>query len=136
MATVLIVDWCPHARVILRDRLKASGYQVAEATDSRGAFVLLAYGGIDLIITGLGIDGIVDHSLGGVEFIRIVRSNPDWARTPIIVCSAHVMEVFQDNSLIALADAYLGKPVSPRAVAEKVRQLLGEHVLGAERSPQ
>jgi CheY-like chemotaxis protein len=97
--------------------LDVEGYRVAEATNGQQGLERLAGFAPDLIIT----DYMMPF-MDGVEMIRRIRQDPQFADVPVILISAALPH---DVDLSGLADASLSKPTGIDRLLEVIERLLG-----------
>lgn len=115
---ILIVDDDDQFLDFVYDILKKD-YNVLKASNGRQALDLLGTASPDLIISD-----IMMPELGGVGLLRAVREQERFAHLPLIFLTADNSE---DNQLLGLekgADAFLGKPFSPKKLLSTVSNLL------------
>ncbi|MFT4119471.1 ATP-binding protein [Bradyrhizobium sp.] len=108
---VLSVEDNPFGRVVLNTILTELGHHAEFIGRGEHAVDRLAKGAFDVVLMDMVLPGI-----DGVEAIRRIRTMPtQLARIPIIGVSGRVED--EAASREAGADAFLVKPVSPRALA-------------------
>ena len=108
---VLSVEDNPFGRVVLNAILTELGHQAEFVGRGEDAAARLAQGGFDLVLMDMVLPGI-----SGIEAIRRIRALPSAAaRIPIIGISGK--DTDKALALQVGADAFLLKPVSPRALA-------------------
>ncbi len=108
---VLSVEDNPFGRVVLNTILTELGHQAEFIGRGEDAVNRLAQGGFDAVLMDMVLPGI-----DGVEAIRRIRTMPaPLAQIPIIGVSGRGED--EAASREAGADAFLVKPVSPRALA-------------------
>jgi len=104
---VLVVDDRPDVRLSLLYMLEASGFEVAEAADGRGALSMLAKHHIDVILTDLYMPG-----MDGVGLISAVRDR--LSRAPRIIAMTGSTHMGREATIAAAtamgAEAVLIKP--------------------------
>ena len=83
MARIFLVDDSAAARTILRATLEAAGHRVEELTSAGEASEAVPTRYPDLIITDLWMPG-----LSGVQFCRLLRSEPETAQIPVFLVTA------------------------------------------------
>lgn len=116
---VLIVDDHAGIRELLARVLKAAGTAyVREAADGPSALALLAERTAGLILVDQHMPG-----MSGVEFVRQVRGAREGAAVPIIMLSGTEDDALAAAAHAAGANAVLVKPVSPRALLERIALL-------------
>jgi CheY-like chemotaxis protein/nitrogen-specific signal transduction histidine kinase len=108
---LLSVEDNPFGRVVLNAILTELGHQTEFIGHGEAAPARIAQGGFDAVLMDMVLPGI-----NGVEAIRRIRSlDPPHGRIPIIGVSGRGED--EAASRAAGADAFLVKPVSPRALA-------------------
>jgi two-component system, sensor histidine kinase len=108
---VLSVEDNPFGRVVLNAILTELGHQAEFIGHGEAAPERIAQGGFDAVLMDMVLPGI-----GGIEAIRRIRAlNPPLGRIAIIGVSGRGDD--EAGSRAAGADAFLVKPVSPRALA-------------------
>ena len=108
---VLSVEDNPFGRVVLNAVLTELGHQAEFIGQGEAAPERIAQGAFDAVLMDMVLPGI-----NGIEAIRRIRAlDPPLGRIPIIGVSGHGDD--EAASRAAGADAFLVKPVSPRALA-------------------
>src|SRR5712672_3466053 len=108
---VLSVEDNPFGRVVLNTILTELGHQAEFIGRGEAAAERIAQGGFDAVLMDMVLPGI-----NGIEAIKRIRSlRPPLGRIPIIGVSGRGDD--EAASRAAGADAFLLKPVSPRALA-------------------
>jgi CheY-like chemotaxis protein len=108
---VLSVEDNPFGRVVLNTILTELGHQTEFVGRGEAAAGRIAEGGFDAVLMDMVLPGIT-----GIETIRRIRSlGPPAGRIAIICVSGRGDD--EPGSRAAGADAFLVKPVSPRALA-------------------
>ncbi len=69
----------------------------------------------------------------GYEVCEIVKGDPDLRDTYVILLTAKGEEAARERGLAAGADEFMTKPFSPSRIVERVREIVGEPGLAAER---
>jgi CheY-like chemotaxis protein len=67
-------------------------------------------------------------AMDGFDLIRFIRSHPKHVNMPIIVVTADTDQDTPERSSRLGANAFFGKPFSPRAVRRTLEELLNVHV--------
>lgn len=113
---ILICDDEPPLRELIKAAL-GSGYRYVEAADTLEAEAQLAVEPPALIVLDVMLPG-----KSGLEFLRELRERR--SRTiPVVLVSAWQSETDQQAATEAGADAFLGKPFDPDALARAVSDL-------------
>jgi two-component system, sensor histidine kinase len=108
---VLSVEDNPFGRVVLNAVLTELGHQAEFIGQGEAATERIAQGGFDAVLMDMVLPGI-----NGIEAIRRIRQlGPPFGRIAIIGVSGRADD--EAASRAAGADAFLVKPVSPRALA-------------------
>jgi two-component system, cell cycle response regulator DivK len=115
MATVLIVDDQIELRAIHGAYLEKHGYHVLTAATGEAALDSVRERQPDVIL--------LDHSLPGrtgVEVAQVLKADPQTARIPIVMLTAHPYGAIGRKARAAGCSAFLSKPCMPRRVLEEV----------------
>ncbi|MCI0461353.1 MAG: PAS domain S-box protein [Gemmataceae bacterium] len=117
--TVLLVEDEENVRQFLHYSLRLSGYRVLEAGSGQEALTLCEQhkGEIDLLVT----DVIMPHMNGRELAERATTIQPDLR---VLYISGYTDNVLDNHGILAPGTAFLYKPVTPKALAEKVREVL------------
>lgn len=121
MTLVLVVDDEPNIVLSLEFLMQQAGFEVITANDGETALQRVAEQRPDLILLDISLPG-----LSGFEVLEQLRAQPEHARLPIIMLTAHGREVEREKGLALGADDYITKPFSTRLLVEKVQALLTE----------
>jgi CheY-like chemotaxis protein len=117
----LLVEDDDSVRNLARHVLSACGYSVLEATNGREAVQLAQehVGRIDLLLS----DVVMPH-LGGRELAeRLVRLIPGLR---VLFCSGYTDDAIVRHGVLEAEFAFLQKPFTPLALAQKVREVLNQ----------
>ncbi|MGM0535699.1 MAG: response regulator transcription factor [Pseudomonadota bacterium] len=121
MAKVLVVDDEANIVLSLEFLMQQAGFDVDTAEDGESALSRIAASPPDLVLLDISLPGI-----SGFDVLEQLRGDPDHARLPIIMLTAHGREVEREKGLALGADDYITKPFSTQALVEKVKTLLAE----------
>ena len=117
---ILIVDDEPHIVSLLEARLKASRYEVLSALDGLRALEIAKKEKPDLIILDLMLP-----KLDGYKVCGLLKKDSRYAKIPILMFTARAQEEDMKLGQEVGADAYITKPFDPKALLDKLRELLG-----------
>lgn len=129
-ARVLIVDDDEGLAVALQRQLARYGLQVSMRHDGEAALAFLEHEPVDLVILDIELGGRVD----GLEVCRRLRvEQPD---LPVILISGVYTDVIDEVVGLEIgADDYLRKPVEPRLLLARVKNVL-QRQRGATAAPE
>lgn len=115
MKTVLIVEDDPiNYRVFSKILTKRGGLDVKGTEDVEEVIKLAQSGQADLILMDVSLARSVyeGQAVDGIKITQMLKSNPQTAKLPIILVTAHAMEGDRENFLKQSgADGYISKPV-------------------------
>ncbi len=119
--TVFVVEDDPAVRSFIVLTLSRHGYRVIEAADATQALGRLAESGgaVDLMITDVVMPGA-----NGPDLAQRARSL--YPSLPVLFISGYPREALGERNIIDSSVAFLQKPFTPAALAERVRSMLDE----------
>jgi len=115
--TILYVEDNEANRMIVRDLLKRTQYQLIEAHDGEAGVATALEKKPDLILMDIQLPKI-----SGMEAMRRIRADASMANTPIIAITSFALSGDEQKAKEAGATAYLAKPYSPFDLLKLVRQ--------------
>lgn len=116
---VLIVDDESAYTDVMRQVLEDYGLEVRVARDAVQALRTLRDSRPDLILLD-----VMMPEVDGLTLLRMLRTDPDWPRIPVVVVSARATEADRQAALQAGADGFLAKPFT----AQEMRAVLRRHL--------
>ena len=119
--TILYVEDNEANRMIVRDLLKRTKYQLVEAFDGEAGVAKALEIRPDLILMDIQLPKI-----SGMEAMRRLRAEAATAATPIIAITSFALSGDEQKAKEAGATAYLAKPYSPRDLMALIRKILPE----------
>ena len=119
--TVLYVEDNEANRMIVRDLLKRTTYQLIEAHDGEAGVAKALEARPDLILMDIQLPKI-----SGLEAIRRLRADAATAATPIIAITSFALSGDDQRAKEAGASSYLAKPYSPFDLLKLIRTYLPE----------
>ena len=117
---ILVIEDIEDNRRIVRDLLTSAGYELIEATTGLEGVRMAAEHRPDLILMDIQLP-----ELDGYEATRRIKADPAGAAIPIVAVTSYALSGDEAKTREAGCDAYLAKPVSPRALLAKVREFIG-----------
>jgi two-component system, OmpR family, phosphate regulon response regulator OmpR len=113
---LLVVDDDAPLRELLRRYLTEQGFRVTTAADAAEARAKLASLAFDLLVLDVMMPGE-----DGLEMTRALRGE---SRIPILLLTAMAEPEDRINGLERGADDYIGKPLEPRELVLRIRNIL------------
>jgi two-component system chemotaxis response regulator CheY len=118
---VLVVEDSPTMRQLIVFALKRiRGFQIVEANDGVDGLKKLSAEKFDLILTDINMP-IMD----GLKLVSMVRNDPKYKETPIIVITTEGATEDRERALTLGANEYITKPIQTMKILETVRKLMG-----------
>ncbi|KAF3884487.1 MULTISPECIES: ATP-binding protein [Nostocales] len=117
--TILVVDDKWENRSVIVNLLEPLGFVIVEAEDGQDALAK-----VNQIMPNLIITDLLMPVMDGYEFLKKIRQSETFKGLPVIVSSASVSTIDQQQSLDAGGDDFLVKPVQ----AEELFKLLQKHL--------
>jgi CheY-like chemotaxis protein len=120
-ARVLVVDDEKDTLEIIEMLIRSHGAQTESATCAADGLACIGTFRPDALVSDLAMPGQDGHA-----FIRQVRALPanQGGRVPAVALSAHVYSEDRVRALAAGFDAFMPKPVRPRALIDCLRALI------------
>jgi len=116
---VLVVEDNPLNLKLVRDVLRAAGYDVVEARSGEDGLRVAHESPPDIVLMDLQLPGI-----DGVETLRRLRLDPAVADVPVVAVTAFAMREDRERAYADGFDGYLAKPISVRALPSQVARFL------------
>jgi len=115
---ILVVDDEPDAVSALRFRLEKAGYEVLTAEDGAAALDILRAQKVDVILADFMMPEV-----NGLELARLVKANPNWFETRIIMFSCNTDPEFRKRALEIGALDYLPKVDGYTNIIERLAEV-------------
>lgn len=124
---ILVVDDEPDVRNFLTACIEDAGFQVDSAIDGQDALEKIEKELPDLMT----LDMVMPRK-SGIELIRTLRKNDDWAGLPVIVITAHARNEFASEDIKSFNAFTSGlkprrtieKPVTPEVLVRTICEIL------------
>jgi two-component system chemotaxis response regulator CheY len=117
---VLVVEDSPTMRQLIIFALKRiRGFQIVEANDGVDGLKKLSAQKFDLIVTDINMP-IMD----GLKLVSMVRNDPTYKETPIIVITTEGASEDRERALALGANEYITKPIQTLKILETVKKLM------------
>ena len=119
--TVLVVEDQKDVRGLATAILESLGYRVLSAADGPTALALAAVheGPIDLVLTDVVLPGMNGKQVA--EQLELMRPGIE-----VLFTSGYSQDVIAHRGVLDREVAYIPKPYSPKDLAMKIREVLGE----------
>jgi DNA-binding response OmpR family regulator len=117
MIKIMIVDDDPHVTALLKKYLSPKKTEVILVNDSSNAMHTAKTRNPDLFIIDLMMP-----PPDGFELCRMLRAEPRFAQTPILIITA--MEISNSKATAFGANDYLAKPFDLDEIVDKINHLL------------
>jgi DNA-binding response OmpR family regulator len=121
MPKILVVDDDIHATTLFKTILTAKGFEAFIVNDSAIAVQTADSTNPDLIILDLMMP-----EPNGFEVCKMLRSNPKYSHTPIVIFTAMGDSESKALALDAGADEFLTKPFRVEDLMEKIKTLINK----------
>lgn len=120
-ATILIVDDSPTMRGMIRTALTQGGHHVLEAANGYEGLARLQEHehAVQAILTDVNMP-----QMDGISFVRSVRQDPRFSRTPILVLTTESAGDMKASGKAAGATGWIVKPFRPEDLRRVVAHVL------------
>ncbi|HEX5364319.1 MAG TPA: CHASE domain-containing protein [Gallionella sp.] len=109
-ARILVADDNSLSQMVMGELLKSAGASVQSAWSGREALELLQQNRYDCVLMDVQMP-----LMDGIETTQAIRSDPAWAKLPIIAVTAHASDENRQRCLQAGMNDFMGKPFTPSA---------------------
>ena len=118
--TVLVVEDDVHIAEVLTFLLERQGYRLVHAADGRAAVqYIVAQPAPDLVLLDLMLPFV-----GGFDIVGLIRAQPGWQDTPVVMLTAKNTEHDAVRALNAGASDFIVKPFQPQELIVRLRRYL------------
>jgi DNA-binding response OmpR family regulator len=116
---VLLIEDEPNITEAMRFIFGRDGWLVSAEPDGAKAFSAISYHRPDLVILDVMLPGV-----SGFEVLNILRADPVFGQTPVIMLTAKGLERDRDASLRAGANLFIAKPFANADLLKAARDLV------------
>ena len=116
---ILVVDDCQTTRKLLGHYLKSRGYNVVFAENGLDALEKLGSNDINLILTDLNMP-----YMDGMELIKTLRSDPNWANIPILMVTTENDDIEREKAFSSGVNGYVVKPITGDTISQNIKDIL------------
>jgi two-component system chemotaxis response regulator CheY len=115
----LVVDDSAAIRQLVTFTVKEAGYEAIAAANGKDALGQMARSRVDLVITDLNMP-----EMDGIEFIKTIRSMPDYKFVPIVMLTTETQEAMKQEGRRSGASGWIVKPFTPQQLLEVIRKFV------------
>ncbi|CZF78896.1 MULTISPECIES: response regulator [Grimontia] len=119
MRKILAADDSVSIRQMVSHTLKEAGYQVETANDGAEALLKAKSGQYDVIISDVNMP-----NMDGLEFVRQVRSVPQYKFTPILMLTTETSAEKKSIGKSAGATGWIVKPFNPDTLLKTLQRVI------------
>jgi DNA-binding response OmpR family regulator len=119
MNTILLLEDDKNLRETLVDIFELKKFQVLTATNGREGLKMVDEFAPDIIISD-----VMMPEMDGLEFLKILKENPQTEITPVIMITANTIKEVKFTGLEYGANDYITKPFDSRELLLKVQNLI------------
>ena len=119
MSLILIVEDNARNMKLVRDVLRAKGFETLEAANAEEGVRIARGRSPDLILMDIQLPG-----MSGIDAIGVLRADGVTASIPVVAITASVMQQDRQQIMDAGFDAFIEKPINLRRFLDTVRQSL------------
>jgi two-component system chemotaxis response regulator CheY len=117
--TILLVDDSASMRTTITIALAREGFHCISAHDGRDALDKLSTGEkVHLIISDVNMP-----IMGGLEFLKAVKTNPKYKFTPVIMLTTESSDEMKNEGRALGARAWVVKPFTPDKLVDAAKRL-------------
>ena len=120
MRTIMLVDDSATILMSISNILTKAGYAVEKASDATAGLAAFKRGiKVDLLITDLNMPG-----MNGIEFIREVRTLPNYKFMPILFLSTESQQARRMEAKAAGASGWMVKPTTAEDLLSTIKLVI------------
>ncbi len=121
---ILVIDDDEDTQNFLKKILETAGFQYGQADNVENGVLAIQKQAPHLIL--------LDYKLGeesGFEVIKFLKSHSAYSRIPVFMISATVSKKLVISSIAAGANEFIGKPLKPNTLLQRIKKILKQHEL-------
>jgi len=118
--TILVVEDVTSMRGLVSITLNTAGYNVIEACNGEDALKKMKEQKVHMIISDVNMP-----SMNGLEFLKALKSNPEYKIIPVVMLTTHGDEATKKKGQMAGAKAWIVKPFKPESILNVVKKIMG-----------
>ena len=122
--TVLVVDDSKTIRFLVEKGLSEAGFHVLTATNGKEGLDMVKIRTPDLILSDINMP-----EMDGIEFCKMLKTNPEWSKVPFVVMSSHSEKSLVRGMIDQGATTYIVKPFNLDQLVLTIENLLSDHFL-------
>lgn len=115
--TILLIDDSSIIRSVFRSALERDGFAVLEAGDGQEALAILDGRAISAVVCDICMP-----NMGGLDFLKRLRSIDRYRFTPLLVLSTESRPEMKQAMKEAGAQAFVTKPCPPSRITDAVKR--------------
>ena len=123
-AWILVCDDEAHIRHIIAHKLRAVGFNVAEARDGGEAKALLDPSAKEPLRPNLIITDFQMPQVTGLELCMLLKTRPDTAKTPVLMLTARGYTLTKEDLARTNIQQVISKPFGVKLLLERVVSVL------------
>ncbi len=117
--TILVVEDNPDNMALVVEILEDAEFEVIQAERAEDGIEKLYQGKINLVLMDISLP-----TMGGLEAIRIIKTDKVLKNIPIVGLSAHAMKSDRDAAMSAGCNEYQTKPIDEEALLSTIKRLI------------
>ena len=116
---ILIVDDNADVRLVMKEILSIHGFETVAVDSGERALKLLKKQKYDLVL----LDIVMKH-MDGLTVLKKIKGSLNTLPIPVIIVTGKNQDDTKQKAAADYCEDYLVKPVSPKVLVEKVKQVL------------
>ena len=117
---ILVVDDSASARLIVRETLRAAGYEVIIAVGGEEALLYARDHHVDLVLADLHMP-----RMDGIALVKELRALPSYRLTPMLMLTTESSPMHKQQAKQAGATGWIVKPFKPTQLLSTLERVFG-----------